>query len=344
VKALSKINGAEAKIFAPIHFNQNLESIEGISYRGILLPKLNPKLFRLTLMTGTFLARKSINLFRPDILHETYFSEDDYRPLNAKRVLTVYDMIHEKYADSFEGSIETSNPKRTAAQRADHVICISESTRQDLINICQIPIEKTSVIYLGVDSIFCAVPQDADMRLNLPKKFILYVGKRDGYKNFARFLSAFAMSPYLKEHYSVVCFGGGKLSISELTLASAAGLMPNQLRLYSGGDDLLASIYRQADALVYPSLYEGFGLPPLEAMVSGCPVICSNTSSLPEIVGSAGEYFDPTSQESMIEAMEGVMSSLERRQDLIGKGYEQAAKFSWEMCAKETLGVYQKLL
>jgi glycosyltransferase involved in cell wall biosynthesis len=253
-------------------------------------------------------------------------------------------MIHEKYADSFEGSEGTSNPKRIAAQRADHVICISESTRQDLINICQIPIEKTSVIHLGVDSIFSAEPQDADTRQDLPKNFLLYVGKRDGYKNFIGFLNAFATSPYLKENYSIVCFGGGALESSELAAAYSIGLKSDQIVHYFGGDELLASIYRRAQALIYPSLYEGFGLPPLEAMATGCPVICSNTSSLPEVVGTAGEYFDPASQESIMEAMEGVMISLDRREDLISKGYKQAAKFSWERCAQETLGVYRKLL
>lgn len=298
----------------------------------------------MVLVAGTFLARQSINNFHPKILHETYFSLDGYCPVGAKRVLTVYDMIHEKYADSFEGSMGTSNPKKISAQRADHVICISESTRQDLVNICEIPIEKTSVIYLGVDDIFSAIPQEIDTQLKLPRNFLLYVGKRGGYKNFSRFLKAFAILTSIKKNFSIVCFGGGKLTNAELAMASVAGLRPDQLMHYAGEDDLLAAIYRQADALVYPSLYEGFGLPPLEAMASGCPVICSNTSSLPEVVGTAGEYFDPTSQESMIKAMEAVMSSLDRKQDLIGKGYKQAAKFSWEKCAQETMGVYRKLL
>ena len=113
---------------------------------------------------------------------------------------------------------------------------------------------------------------------------------------------------------------------------------------YFGGDDLLASIYRKAGALIYPSLYEGFGLPPLEAMAAGCPVICSNTSSLPEVVSDAGEYFDPLSQESMMEAMEAVLCSPKRRDDLIAKGYLQASKFSWKKCAQETITEYQKLL
>ena len=341
---LVKIDDVDARIFAPIHFNRNFSSTEGISDKGFLLPKLNPKLFRLAFMAGTFLARKSINAFHPEILHETYFSLDEYCPVGAKRVLTVYDMIHEKYADSFEGGRGTSKPKKIAAQRADHVICISENTRQDLISICKIPMKKTSVIFLGVDDIFSSLPQDIDSQVKLPKNFILFVGKRDGYKNFNGFLKAFSASTYLKENYSLICFGGNKLSNTEQALANAGGLRPNQLLYYSGGDDLLASIYRQADALVYPSLYEGFGLPPLEAMASGCPVICSNTSSLPEVVGNAGEYFDPLSKESMMEAMKRVLSSHKRRDDLIAKGFLQASKFSWEKCAQETMGVYRKLL
>ena len=172
----------------------------------------------------------------------------------------------------------------------------------------------------------------------------MYVGKRDGYKNFAGFLEAFAASSYLKEHYSIIFFGGGVLQSSELAFADVLGLKPDQLVHYFGSDDLLASIYRRAQALIYPSLYEGFGLPPLEAMASGCPVICSNTSSLPEVVGTAGEYFDPLSQKSMMEVMEGVLSSPKRKDDLMAKGYLQASKFSWKKCAEETMREYRKLL
>jgi hypothetical protein len=188
--ALSRIEGAEAKIFAPLHFNRNLSTSERVAAKNIILPKLNPKLFRLAMTAGNFLARRSINSFHPDILHETYFSLHGFCPAGAKRVLTVYDMIHEKYADSFERSAGTSTPKRAAAQRADHDICISESTRQDLVNICQIPIEKTSVIYLGVEDIFSPVTKDIDSQLSLPENFLLYVGKRDGYKNFASLWSS----------------------------------------------------------------------------------------------------------------------------------------------------------
>ena len=341
---LSKVDGAEPRIFAPLHYNRNFSLATKFSNKSLYLPALRPKFFRLTIIAGTFLARKSINSFQPNILHETYFCETDFSPNGVKKVITVHDMIHEKFSGYFKKSTGTSNPKRVASQRADHIICVSESTRQDLIDICHIPEEKTSVIHHGVDNIFTATPLDSDHLLNLPVNFILYVGKREGYKNFIAFLRAFAASTQLKEYFSIVCFGGGELSPSELALAGAVGLRPGQLIVYFGDDALLASIYRQASALVYPSLYEGFGFPPLEAMASGCPVICSNTSSLPEVVGTAGEYFDPLSQESIKKALEAVVFSTKRSDDLIAAGYLQASKFSWEKCAKDTMKEYQKLL
>lgn len=107
---------------------------------------------------------------------------------------------------------------------------------------------------------------------------------------------------------------------------------------------MLASIYANAAAFVYPSLYEGFGIPPLEAMSLGCPVICGNTSSIPEVVGDAGEYFDPNDTESMRVAIEAVLQSTGRSQELVAKGQAQRSLFSWQRCARETLDVYRSIL
>jgi glycosyltransferase involved in cell wall biosynthesis len=106
---------------------------------------------------------------------------------------------------------------------------------------------------------------------------------------------------------------------------------------------LLAKLYKFARAFIYPSLYEGFGIPPLEAMSHGCPVVCSNTSSIPEVVGDAGEYFDPVDTGSMREAIEHVVGSDSHRNLLIAKGYERLKSFSWDRCAAETLDVYRRL-
>ncbi|MDP2030657.1 MAG: glycosyltransferase family 1 protein [Thiobacillus sp.] len=343
-KHLSMMPDVDARVIAPLHFNRNLDALQEVPGKGMLLPKVNPKLFRLVVLVSKYLARLSINRFSPEIVHETYFSFDDYLPRGAKRVLTIYDMIHERYAAGFDCSHMTSGPKKAAALRADHVICISENTRRDLIELCGVAEEKTSVVYLGVDEEFLAAGMEQAAEAPTRPPFLLYVGSRDGYKNFKLFVKAFGSSDYLRENFSIICFGGGPLQANELSDAAAFGLRPGQLQHRSGSDKVLAQLYRQAVALVYPSLYEGFGIPPLEAMAVGCPVISSNTSSLPEVVGDAGEYFDPNSQEAMTAAIEHVLQSPSRREELVARGRQQCAKFSWEKCAQETMAVYRGLM
>lgn len=112
----------------------------------------------------------------------------------------------------------------------------------------------------------------------------------------------------------------------------------------NGADSTLAKYYCNAALFIYPSLYEGFGIPPLEAMSLNCPVACSNNSSIPEVIGGAGEYFDPMDTESMRTAIEHVLNSTDRRIELIKRGQLRCTQFSWERCAKETLAIYRKLM
>ena len=139
-------------------------------------------------------------------------------------------------------------------------------------------------------------------------------------------------------------FGGGGLTSFEHQLVVASGLRPGQVTHMGGEDETLAALYKQAAALIYPSLYEGFGIPPLEAMAVGCPVICSNSSSLPEVVGEAAETFDPSNEESMRAAIEHVLGSPSRRNVLIEAGWARYPLFTWEKCAQETEAIYRKLL
>jgi glycosyltransferase involved in cell wall biosynthesis len=175
------------------------------------------------------------------------------------------------------------------------------------------------------------------------KPYLLYVGHRGGYKNFEGFLRAYASSLWLSDNFNVVCFGGGIFSRDEVALIKSLRLSMNHVIQVNGGDNKLASVYRDAALFVYPSLYEGFGIPPLEAMSLGCPVACSNTSSIPEVAGDAAEYFDPYDLDSMRTAMELVLSSEVRLNELIKLGKFRCARFSWDRCAKETLSVYKGL-
>jgi glycosyltransferase involved in cell wall biosynthesis len=257
-------------------------------------------------------------------------------------VVTVYDMIFERFA--VKHGDRTTAPKRAAVERADHVICISENTRRDLIEILGVPEQKTSVVYLAADRAFQQEGSDDEPWAGPEKPFLLHVGGRQNYKNFRSFIEAFGTSPYLKNNFGIVCFGGGPLTDDELAHAAHLEIDSSRLMYRTGGDLILAAYYRKAAALIYPSLYEGFGIPPIEAMACSCPVICSRTSSLPEVVGDAGEYFDPKSREEMVGAMERVLQSSTRRDELIQRGKARSQMFSWDQCARETLEVYKHLL
>ena len=341
---LASMPGIEAKVFAPLHFNRSLGALPRMPGRGMLLPKVPTKLFRFVSAASKHAARMQIRAFHPDVIHETYFTFEDFLPRGAKRVVTVYDMIFERFAAMIEHGDRTAAPKRAAVMRADHVICISENTRRDLIEITGVPEHKTSVVHLAADDVFFQSGSEGNSSQIPGSPYLLFVGGRQDYKNFDGFLKAFASSDYLKNHFSIVCFGGGALTGSELAAAAHLGFRPDQITHMSGGDHLLAEFYRRAAAFVYPSLYEGFGIPPLEAMACSCPVICSNTSSLPEVVGHAAELFDPARQDDITGAMERVLQSSDRRSRLIAEGREQCAKFSWEKCAAETVEIYKNLL
>ncbi|MDP9052031.1 MAG: glycosyltransferase family 4 protein, partial [Acidobacteriota bacterium] len=176
------------------------------------------------------------------------------------------------------------------------------------------------------------------------RPFLLYVGSRLTYKNFERLLEAFAASPLLKNDFDLVCFGGGAFTSKEISLFQQLGLSDECCCQVSGDDATLAALYGSARAFVYPSLYEGFGIPPLEAMSFNCPVVCSGLSSIPEVVGNAAEMFDPYDPESIQKAIERVATDEVLRETLVSRGRERVKQFSWERCAKETLDVYSRVL
>jgi glycosyltransferase involved in cell wall biosynthesis len=276
----------------------------------------------------------------PDILHETYYSKTSVAPLGCKTVLTVFDMIHELYPDFFAKWDPTRDEKRAAVARADHIICISENTQQDLIRLLGVPAEKTTVVHLGF-----ALTQSQAVILPEPRKpFLLFVGSRGGYKNFNSLLEAYSSRSALKNNYDLVAFGGGGFSAKEQGLIADLGLSMAQVRQMNGDDDILAELYRQATLFVYPSLYEGFGIPPLESMSFGCPVVCSNTSSIPEVVGNAAVLFDPHQSSLIADAIETVTSDKALLTNLRQRGRARVELFSWQECAKQTLEVYRKVL
>lgn len=342
-EALSQIPDVEAKIFAPLHYNGHLATAPRQLVFGLKVPHI-PKTFRLVRWASERLAHQAMKRFQPDIVHETYFSNACLPLHGSRRVITVYDMISERFPSMFPGR-EFTEAKRTAVCRADHVLCISENTRRDLIDLFGIAAERVTVAYLGFDEQrFAGMALDGCAPLPDSCPYLLYVGSRGGYKNFEMLLHAYAGSDYLKSNFRLVAFGGGKFRREELGLLRELGLSDSRVIHLSGGDDMLAPLYQNAAAFVYPSLYEGFGIPPLEAMSLGCPVVCSNASSIPEVVGEAGAYFDPADPESIRTVTEAVLQSSSLRSELVMKGRQRCTAFSWARCARETHAVYRSLL
>lgn len=349
---IARYPGVEVAITAPMHINAYLEHVPPGIVTGFRAPNTDrfqarsgknyPRmaLRGLGLLMGDLMLRAK----SPDIVHETYFSPFRLGPRRARRVLTIHDMIHERFASSFPHADKTARYKARAAARADHVICVSESTRRDAIEILGLPLDKTSVIYHGFDLMNVAANNAEAFAFPTAVPFLLYVGNRGGYKNFLSLLEAYGSSPQIKTEYGLVCFGGGAFSSDELKTMQGLGLDCGRVTQIGGGDQLLASLYENATAIVYPSVYEGFGIPPLEAMSHDCPVVCSNTSSIPEVVGDAGEYFDPGDIDSMRAAIERVVTSDSHRQLLVARGRERLRCFSWDRASAETFAIYTKLV
>lgn len=335
---LGSIDNVDARILAPLHVNQILGASD-VARRGVswMVPKLRSGIRRrvekiateLSLSTGSF-----------DILHSTYYLRH-CRPRNSKAlVVTVHDMIHEIMPGSFPEDDPTVNLKRKSVEAADHVICVSENTRQDLCRLLDVDVMKTSVVHHGVS--FRDPLNIVSYAFSRP--YVLYVGQRGGYKNFDLFLRAFALTPARKSGVALVAFGGSGFSRYELQLIEGLGFTNGSVIHMSGDDELLSALYSGALAFIYPSLYEGFGMPVLEAMSMGCPVAAANSSSIPEAGGDAVEYFDPTSQDDIARAIDVVVSSPSRSRALREKGFCRAKAFSWRKAAEETLGVYRNLV
>jgi len=337
---IAKYEGCDVSVHALLYVNNYIKCNDSFKVIGIHVPII-PKTGRARILFNAVLGRMLIRKCMPDIIHETYYARHGATPAKAKTVITVYDMIHEKFRDNFPSQDKTSHNKACAVKRANHIICISENTKNDLINLFNVSPQKISVIYLA----YTLRKESSQRRLNIGNKpYILYVGQRGAYKNFSRLLQAYSYSPRLQRAFKLVCFGGARFSNDEINQIKKLNLKTEDIVHLNGDDDILSTLYSNAAVFVFPSLYEGFGIAPLEAMSFKCPVVCSNTSSLPEVAGDAAEYFDPYNIEEMTFSIESAVFSNEKRNKLIERGLKRINLFSWEKCAEQTLKVYSSLL
>ncbi len=339
-RRISQYDGVRLSVLALLYANKYLQNSDLHGLIGYHVRSL-PKTARLRRLVNKTLTHLYLKRLQPDIMHETFYYLEKYPSTSFKKVTTIHDMIHEKFPAYFFRNNRIAALKKNAAERADHIICVSQHTKNDLCGLHRIHPGKVSVVYHGS-------PFEGAIRTCEPPvidvPYLLYVGTRDIYKNFMRFLSAYATSPRLHSDFHLVSFGSGMFTKAEMDVIQSLQLRPDRIIHLSGDDTLLANLYAHAALLVYPSLYEGFGFPLLEAMSLNCPIACSNTSSLPEIADDAAAFFDPCDIDNMRQVIEEVVYSSTLTKELIAKGKQRIRLFSWERSAAETYNIYKRLV
>lgn len=273
----------------------------------------------------------------------------------TKQVVTFHDLVFKTYPDSFKNSkgiyLNTVVPRTLSV--ADKIIAVSRSTKNDLIEEYGVEEERIAVIYNGVDDNYCVLDEAEDLEetkaeYELPDRFILYLGTLEPRKNLKRLIKAYSIirdKASIPDEVKLVLAGGkGWLYDDIFELVEKKGLEDQVIFPgYIAGEHLV-ELYNLAELFAYPSLYEGFGLPSLEAMACGTPVVTSNVSSLPEVVGDAAITIDPYDVDELAEQMANVVTSRDLSQNLIEKGKERVDKFSWRKTAEETLKVYKSMV
>lgn len=289
---------------------------------------------------------------RLDLLHGSVNVNPAISPCPS--VVTVHDLSFMRFPQAFPAlqRLYLRTQVRRSARGARRVIAVSEATRRDVTALFGVPAERIDVVYNGVDPSFCPAPQDQvaafRRRQGLPERYLLHVGTLEPRKNLVRLIQAFHAARRQSQDLQTVklILVGGKgwsydeifREVERLTLADAvsfAGYVP---------DEMLPWWYRAASVFVYPSLLEGFGLPVLEAMACGVPVVTSRVSSLPEVAGDAALLVDPASVAELADALVRLLTNEALAVDLRQRGLARSATFSWQRTAQETAAVYRRAL
>jgi len=264
------------------------------------------------------------------LFHSSYYRLPAAR--SGAVVTTVHDYTYERFLSPSIRQVVHSCQKNRAVSGSDVVICVSESTRQDLLEFSTVDPCRVVVVHNGVSELFCR-----DSSVSMVQQ-VLFVGARAGYKNFESVVVALSAIAFV----SLACVGGGQFSKKELALLEK--YLPNRYR-HAGyiSTNQLNEEYNKSICLVYPSLYEGFGIPVLEAMRAGCPVVAMNCSSIPEVAGDAACLMERGSPDE-IEAAVRFFLNTNNREDFIRKGLQRSSMFGWDRTFSETIAVYEQLI
>jgi glycosyltransferase involved in cell wall biosynthesis len=322
----TKVFGANA----PTHPNLELKTIPDFRPRRYLRP-LVQKLWK------PGVIRKA------NLLHPTYYdltSGLELSDFHCPVVQTVYDLIYARFPGQMNNAEAVIQNQRRAVQRADRVICISQSTERDLLELIPAAAGKTTVIHLAASSSITEPISDGSQ---FATPTFLFVGARDGYKNFLFLLRAFAKAATVSPNIRLNIVGQ-PLTSEEKWQIYYLGISDKVAVMVFPDEATLQRLYRASVALLYPSRYEGFGIPPLEAMAGGTLAVTGNNSSLPEVVGDAGIMLDPADEQAWVDCIVKLSQPFSGRDDLLAKGRQRAAQFCWKECVRRHLDIYRTLL
>ena len=334
-----------------IHYQKSSDSIYSQVREDIIIPDMP---FKLTSALGIPRAVKNADI---DLLHIPVHWYNQITPFflnrNIKKVVTIHDLTPILFPKMHtrDTNITWERSLKLIKNRTDTIISDSISTKQDCIKLLNIPEKRIRVIPLAADERYRPIKkkepiiQEMMNEYNIKYPFILFVGTLEKRKNVPTLIKAFYKLKKSKLEHKLVIVGGKGWKYSQIfDLIEELKLQKDVIFTDYVSDEDLVKLYNTADLFVYPSLYEGFGLPPLEAMACGCPVITSNTSSLPEVVGDAGIMIDPYDIDSLKESMLKILTDPELREEMSRKSLERAEIFSWKKTAKETWNVYEDAL
>lgn len=352
---------------------ENLQKIDRDNKYFILLQKSNWYLFDVksrnfgkVMADAPFYSLKEQTIIpavlmkiKPDLVHFTHFNV----PLlySGKFVVTIHDTIKSEFASTsattralpiyFVKHVGYSFTIWTAVKRAKKIFVPSNFIKKKLVKTFGIHPDKIAVTYESADEVFLEAGKknfpegkikEVLAKYGVHKPFILYVGNAFPYKNLGTLLEALKLSP---KKIKLVYASGRNVFVDRLfIMARELGVDDRLVITGFVPNEELAILYKQTECLVFPSLSEGFGLPGIEAMAAGCPVVCSNIPVFKEVYGGAAAYFDPKDPKDIAEKIEFIIKNSEFRNSLIKKGFEQVKRYSWKKLAQETLEVYQKVL
>ena len=275
-----------------------------------------------------------------NVVHNTFYLPNGLASYpGARRVVTVHDMIPEIMPHT-RRRLDFLTLKKRYVKNADHVICVSEATRSDLESIygtLQVPV---SVIHHGVDPRFSS---DAPALSAIPHPYVLFVGQRGHYKDAALLMNAFAKIADGHPDMTLLFVGGGAFTAHERSHLRTLGIDDKTLQT-SLADVHMPSVYAHATAFVFPSRFEGFGIPVLEAFACGTPTILAQATSLPEVGGDAALYFEPGDASELAEHLLRILSDDHLRSQLSHRGRQRAHLFTWEKAAEKTAAVYREVM